>query len=182
MKDQSFLLTSRMRKLLTVSQIRAADKDFLEAKNKLSVDLMENAARAFVSVFCGLIPDKNQSVLVLCGTGNNGGDGLAIARLLQQTGYSSIRIMVIWGNKNSEDFLINLKRLESSPIALSFWDEDLIDITENVIIDAILGSGINRPIKGNLSTLINVINQMNKNVIAVDCPTGFRCEGEFSKD
>lgn len=180
-KIGGFFLISGMRKLITVAQMREADADCLKAKNLSSVGLMERAASAFLNVFSGLIPEKYQSILVLCGTGNNGGDGLAIARLLQCSGYSNIRVMIIrTGGKESADFLHNLVRLEETPIEFSYWDgEDLENISEDVIIDAILGSGINRPLNNDLLRLVRMINKTGKHLIAVDCPTGFPSDGEL---
>src|SRR5690554_3745955 len=129
-----------MRKLITVEQMREADSDCLKVKNISSIDLMEKAATAFINVFSGLIPEKYRSILVLCGTGNNGGDGLAIARLLQCMGYSCIRVVIIrTGKKESADFLHNLLRLKETPIDFNYWrGESLEEVTEDIIIDAIL--------------------------------------------
>src|SRR5690554_126847 len=171
-----------MRKLITVEQMREADADCLKVKNLSSISLMEKAATAFINVFSGLIPERYQSILVLCGTGNNGGDGLAIARLLQCNGYSCVRVIIIrTGGKESNDFLYNLMRLQETPIEFNYWDgEDLEEISEDIIIDAILGSGINRPLSNELLKLVEAINRNKKHLIAVDCPTGFRAEGELS--
>jgi len=171
-----------MRKLITVAQMREADVDCLEVKDISSISLMEKAAIAFTNVFSGLIPEKYQSILVLCGTGNNGGDGLAIARLLQCNGYSCIRVIIIrTGEKESPDFLHNLRRLKETPVEVTYWnDANLGEMTENVIIDAILGSGVNRPLSNDLLRLVETINKSEKYLIAVDCPTGFSCEGELS--
>jgi hydroxyethylthiazole kinase-like uncharacterized protein yjeF len=173
-----------MRKLITVTQIREADTDCLKMNNLSSISLMEGAANGFVNVFSGLIPEKYKSVLVLCGTGNNGGDGLAIARLLQCRGYSCIRVLIIQtGERESPDFLHNLKRLKETPIEFNYWnDEELEELSEDVVIDAILGSGVNRHLSNDLLMLVESINRSEKYVIAVDCPTGFRCDGEFHRN
>ena len=177
----SFFLISGMRKLITAAQMREADADCLKANSFSSVSLMEKAAIAFMNVFCGLIPEKYRAILVLCGTGNNGGDGLAIARLLQCNGYSCIRVLIVRTGKESADFLHNLRRLRETPIEVAYWDgEDLEGIAEHVIIDAVLGSGINRPLSNKLLNLVEAINRSEKYLIAVDCPTGFQCDGELS--
>lgn len=173
-----------MNKLLTALQMREADADYIKQSGAPSINLMENAAKAFVGVFCGLIPKRSQPILVVCGTGNNGGDGLAIARLLQCTGYSEIRVLIVaTGKDKSPDFLINLQQIESTPIVVrDFTDGDEKSIHEPVIIDAILGSGVNRPVVGRLKNIIDSINQLHKHVIAVDCPSGFVCEGELNEE
>lgn len=173
-----------MHKVISVQQMRQVDADCIVAKNIFSIELMERAARAFTGVFCGLIPEKTQSILILCGTGNNGGDGLAIARLLQCSGYSSVRVLIFaTGGKESSDFLINLQRLESTPVITSYFQAgDVPRISETILIDAILGSGVNRPLAGQLKQLVDELNHLQKHIVAVDCPTGFRCEGELNKE
>jgi len=179
-----FLLISIMRKLITGAQMLEADLDCLRANNITSIDLMEKAALAFSGVLCGLVPEKSQPILIVCGTGNNGGDGLAIARILQCTGYSCIRVLIVHtGSKESPDFLINLQRLRDTPVLVNYFnDGSSIDISENIIVDAILGSGVDRPIGGDLLRLVKAINQSQKRVIAVDCPSGFPSDGEFKED
>ncbi|MEO6850698.1 MAG: NAD(P)H-hydrate epimerase, partial [Mucilaginibacter sp.] len=73
--------------LLTSPQIREADAYTIAHEPIASIDLMERAAKAFVGWFINHFPDKKQSIAVYCGTGNNGGDGLAIARILNRHGY-----------------------------------------------------------------------------------------------
>src|SRR5690554_28882 len=111
-----------MRKLITVPQMRDADSDCLKTTNINSLDLMEKAAKAFTGVFCNLVPEKTQSILIICGTGNNGGDGLAVARILQCAGYSKVRVLIVsTGKSESSDFSSNLKRLDHSPVKVEYW-------------------------------------------------------------
>lgn len=164
-----------MKKILSASQIRLADKDYIEQVGHSSLELMENAARAFCSCFTQLIPDKDTEVLVLCGTGNNGGDGLAIARLLFQAGYTHIAVLVFKFSRHvSPDFEINLRALQTLPITISTLDqqEELPDISQDVLIDAILGSGLNRSVEMPLKAHFEAINRLGKRVIAVDMPSG----------
>lgn len=173
-----------MLNLITAAQMRDADLDCIESSRISSVDLMERAARAFVGVFCGLVSDKKKSILVLCGTGNNGGDGLAVARLLRDAEYSKVRVSVIPTAKNeSFDFLANLKFLERNPIRVDFLNEEgLRDPEEDIIVDALLGSGLDRPLSGTLKRIVELINKANKYVVAIDCPSGFSSEGKLSDD
>lgn len=176
-----------MRKIITASQIKMADKDCLESQNIESYELMDRAAAAFTGVFTGLVPDRDASIVVLCGTGNNGGDGLAISYLLDCDGYKKIEAVVLpTGSQPSHDFLYNLDRVKNSNISvrsldsvsLSCFESLDLDISESVIIDAILGIGISRPLKEGLGELVGEINQRCKRVVAVDIPTGFH-EGEL---
>ncbi len=73
--------------LLTSAQIREADAHTIAHEPISSVDLMERAAKSFVGWFVNHFPNKDRSITIYCGTGNNGGDGLAIARLLNDHRY-----------------------------------------------------------------------------------------------
>ena len=161
--------------------MRDADLDCIENNQISSIELMESAARAFVGVFCGLVSDKEKSILILCGTGNNGGDGLAVARLLSDGGYEKVRVLVIPTAKNeSFDFLANLEFLEQKAVSVVFFDENHpFEPDGDVIIDALLGSGLDRPLSGDLHRLVDFINKANKYVVAIDCPTGFSCDGQL---
>ena len=83
-----------MHKLLTASQTKEADNYTIKAKNISSTELMENAANAFVRAFMVEIPNFDTLISIYCGTGNNGGDGLAIARLLKEQGYERLNIKI----------------------------------------------------------------------------------------
>jgi NAD(P)H-hydrate epimerase len=173
-----------MRKILNAKQMRQVDTDTLERFEISSHDLMEQASLAFVGKFFDLIPDHEETILVVCGTGNNGGDGLAIARILQRSGYSNVSVLIFRVDKNeSPDFSLNLRLLENTPVRIVNWrGDDLPIINENIIIDALLGIGLNRPLDGDLLRLVNFINQLERHVIAVDMPTGMRSDGETKVD
>lgn len=175
-----------MLKLLTSSQIQDADKNSIENKFHISVDLMEEAANSFVAAFIGYIPNRNKSITVYCGSGNNGGDGLAIARLLLDEGYKNIQVKVAWFNKGcTDDFNINLDRLNETEILVEIFETintETFTETSDVIVDGLLGSGLNRPLSGDLEKLVKLINSLNRKVISIDIPTGLRAEGVLSKD
>lgn len=173
-----------MQKILNSEQMHQLDAVTLKKLGISSHVLMERASYAFVGIFCDLIPNKDEPLLVLCGTGNNGGDGLAIARILQYSGYSRISVLIVrFGRRESPDFSINLRLLEKMPIHVTNWKGgELPVINENVIIDALLGIGLNRPIDGDLLRLTNFINQLKKHVIAVDIPTGMPSEGAMKPE
>ena len=98
--------------LLTSSQIRQADAYTIAHEPIASIDLMERASRAFVGWFVNHFTDKRKSIAVYCGTGNNGGDGLAIARMLNEHGYQNINVKIArFSSKTSDDFNTNFDRL-----------------------------------------------------------------------
>src|SRR5277367_2771787 len=105
--------------LLTTPQIREADAYTIANEPIASIDLMERASKAFVGWFINHFPDKNQAISVYCGTGNNGGDGLAIARILYDHQYKNLDIKVArFSGKSTDDFNINLKRVKEAGIQL----------------------------------------------------------------
>ncbi len=170
--------------LLTAQQIREADAYTIANQQVSSIDLMERASKAFISWFVNCYPDKNQSISIYCGTGNNGGDGLAIARLLSALTYKVNVKIVHYKDGGSADFKANLKRLIETridPVILQPGED--IPVEESpIIIDALLGSGLNKPLTGDYKKLVEYINSLQKIVVAVDVPTGFFIEGQVNPD
>src|SRR5690606_25393461 len=109
-----------MKTIITAAQTQEADRYTIETTPIASIDLMENASLAFVSVFMQLFPDKSTHVLICCGTGNNGGDGLAIARLLQEHSYDAVAVWVArFGGSESDEFATIISRLYNTPILIT---------------------------------------------------------------
>jgi len=174
-----------MQNLLTASQMHDADFYTIQHQKISSTNLMENAARAFVKVFLKEVLNKKLKISIFCGQGNNGGDGLAIARLLAKENYKNLTVYLInFPDKHSDDYTHNLKKLQQTKIpiiAITKLDE-LKNVTHNVIIDAVLGSGLNKPLQGNYLGLAQLMNNLNAKIIAVDVPTGFNTECEIQTD
>src|SRR5690606_13718182 len=119
-----FLLNWVMIKLIDVSQMKLAERDCMKMKGIESAELMEAAAKAFTGIFCCLVPEKSTTILILCGAGNNGGDGLAIARLLQYAGYSDIEVNIVPTSKpGTDEFGINLRRLSKTPVVVKYLSD-----------------------------------------------------------
>ena len=166
--------------LLTSPQIREADAYTIANEPITSINLMERAAKAFVGWFVNHFPDKNQAVSIYCGTGNNGGDGLAIARMLYGHHYRAINVKITrFSDKASDDFNVNLKRLQKLPLIEIKSGDDLPTEESPVIIDAMLGSGLNKPLSGDYKRVVQYLNSLEKTVVAVDIPTGFFAEGKI---
>jgi len=169
--------------LLTSAQMRHADQFTIANKPIASIDLMEKAARAFVQCFIRDEFDASKSIAIFCGKGNNGGDGLAIAHLLLVNGYDNVKVYIVnFSTKQTDDFAINLQRLDESRCKKAIINQpgDLKHIKPDLIIDAILGSGLNKPLTGDYAELAYAINKLNKKVYAVDVPTGFFAEGKLT--
>lgn len=141
-----------------------------------SIILMENAA---LKVLKNIDLDKIDSFTIVCGVGNNGGDGLAIARHLILEG-KTVDLFII-GNldKKTKDFDINLNILSNLGINFTHItkDEDLnklkcsLNISE-LAIDSIFGIGLTREVEGLFRKTIDIINKYSKNVLSVDIPSG----------
>jgi NAD(P)H-hydrate epimerase len=177
-KDTCFnfskIFKSILLKIFSVSQIK--DWDLYTIKNEpvISIDLMERAATA---CFTWIIKtfERNISFKIFCGTGNNGGDGLAIARLLSSKKYDVSVFILKNKNSGSPDFETNLKRLKKTAAEISFLENDnafpLLS-KDDVIIDAIFGTGLNKKPTGFVATLVSYINQNSSNVVSIDVPSG----------
>lgn len=166
-------LSLSMVPILTAEQVRSADRHTIENEPILSIDLMERASQAFVSRFVKMI-SENHRIKVFCGTGNNGGDGLAVARILRRKGFS-VEIYIIGNpNRGSLDFSKNLERLDSPNRFIHIEDEKdfpLID-DRDILIDAIFGSGLSRPVDGLHGLLIQHLNHAAAKIISVDTASG----------
>ena len=136
-------------KILQKSQIQEADRQTILMEPIASEELMERSAKACFKWICQHY-DTDQKFSLLCGTGNNGGDGLALYRMLNEKKYSCTLFEYSLGNKPTDDYVRNKLKIGSKKInALNL--ESLSIIQKNdIIIDALLGTGLNRPVKGTL--------------------------------
>lgn len=169
-----------MQNLLTSSQMRDADAHTISSQAITSLELMEAASIAFVKEFKLVVSDKHIPVSIYCGTGNNGGDGLAIARLLKEDGFENITVVIArFFEKSTADFEANLERVKLAGISLTEVSEisQLPEEKPEIIIDGLLGSGLSKPVEGKLTKLIDYINALRKKIISIDVPSGFPCEG-----
>lgn len=166
-------------KILNREQIQEADRQTITREPVASIDLMERAASAFTKTFKDTF-SATKPVYIICGHGNNGGDGLAIGRLLAQSGYTVHIGVVGSSSKPSEDFNHNWNRLSPGEIAsiqqLESADELPALSSDSVMIDAMLGSGLDRPLKGLIANMVKALNACSAPIVAVDIPTGIYCD------
>lgn len=167
-------------KILTVDKIREADAFTIEHEPIDSIDLMERAASKVYEWFIKRCKSKEVVVKIFCGVGNNGGDGLALARMLYFTDIIPQVFMVRVSDKMSCDCECNFNRLKEEtevPMYDIFSEDDFPQIYDNeIVIDAIFGSGLNRKIDGFASELIKHLNDNNSIRIAIDIPSGLFAE------
>ena len=177
-------------KILSVDKIREADAYTIENEPIDSIDLMERAASKVYEWFMKRCKTKEVNVRIFCGVGNNGGDGLALARMLYFTGIIPEVFIVRVSDKMSRDCEINFTRLKDCrdvtlvaseseiPMYEIFSEDDFPIIKDNeIVIDAIFGSGLNRNVEGFTAELISHLNNNNAIRIAIDIPSGLFADG-----
>ena len=162
-------------KILSIDNVREADNYTIKNEPIKSIDLMERASKQLFYWIKKRLK-KSSSIIVFAGPGNNGGDGLALARMLSKASYKVEVKIIKFTDKFSDDFNFNLKRLqEIKEITCEEIDDvkKLSDLNPDaVIIDAIFGSGLSRPVKGLAADVIHFINKHTGVTIAIDVPSG----------
>ena len=167
-------------KILTGGQFRELDLYTIEHEPIASIDLMERASRAVADEILNRWPDDAGRVIVFAGPGGNGGDGLAVARLLAEAGRLVIAYLFNVKGKLNPDCETNRERLKEIEGAT------LIEITseltfpdlypDDLIIDALFGTGLSKPLSGGFAMVVKRINQSRATVVSIDVPSGLMCE------
>jgi ADP-dependent NAD(P)H-hydrate dehydratase / NAD(P)H-hydrate epimerase len=160
--------------IFDTAHIRAWDEYTISNEPVASKDLMERAAKA---CFDWLMMNnyKQRAFSIYCSKGNNGGDGLALARMLSNTGHRVSVFILEFGYMGTNDFQQNLARLHETEANISFisTETNIHKVEEkDVVIDAILGSGLNRALDGLTAALVKHLNKSGNEIIAIDIPTG----------
>lgn len=174
-------------KILTAEQIRALDRFTIENEPVSSFDLMERAA---ISVLNAFPKGKNwdlRPVYYFCGKGNNGGDGLAMARIQSEKEEREITVVVLEHMEHgSVDFGKNLYHLQGEcSVEILHIDvaEELPEIPEDaIVVDSILGSGLSRPLDGFLADVVHRLNQLENFKLSIDLPSGLFSEDNSKND
>lgn len=167
-------------KIFTSTQIHELDKYTIEHEPISSLDLMERAAQALTQAITTTWP-ATMRVVVFAGPGNNGGDALAVARLLAGQDYQvSVYLFNISGQL-SADCTANKKRLEEVRRIREFVEVtqefDPPRLEENMlVIDGLFGSGINKPLAGGFASLVKYINASPAKIVSIDIPSGLMTE------
>ncbi|MBK7289404.1 MAG: NAD(P)H-hydrate dehydratase [Chitinophagaceae bacterium] len=162
-------------KILSTSAIRQWDEYTIQHEPISSIDLMERAALRCTEWLVQQYPAAT-SFGIFCGKGNNGGDGLAIARMLIGRNYAVTVHILEFGHLGTDDFQTNLTRLHHLPAADIHFiqsEQHLHPIPDGqIIIDAILGAGINREVEGITASLIDHMNSSGAEIVSIDIPSG----------
>ena len=167
-----------MYRVCTAEQMRNADKVSIEKAGIPGIVLMENAARGCVDRLLEDFPDINQkSVACFCGRGNNGGDGLAIARLLSRRG-CKVTVFLTHGDSFKGDALINREIINYMNCRICHVPENISDVVHSfdIIVDAIFGTGMYGVVDDETFSLISAINESGKYILSVDIPSGISAD------
>jgi NAD(P)H-hydrate epimerase len=172
-------------KIFTTGQIKRIDELTVINEPVTSVDLMERAAgqllRWYVSNF-----DRSRKIFVFTGPGNNGGDGLVLARLLSLNMFNTEVFHVGISDRNSDDWSWNYRRLKDETQVvfnvIEKSDHFPFVSSDDIIIDAIFGTGLSRPVTGLAGEVIRKINNLDCTVISVDIPSGLFGEDNSGND
>lgn len=166
--------------LLSAEQLREADRRTIAEEPVASVDLMERAAAACTEQLLARFPPEVPFV-VLAGLGNNGGDGLAIARRLSAQGRMARVLVLLHRPTGSPDFLLQRERTRAAgvPIEELKDGQDLPELAGNeVVIDALFGTGLDRPLTGWTALIVRSLNAQPNPIVAIDLPSGLLADGE----
>lgn len=175
-------------KILSSDLIQKADAFTIKNEPIKSIDLMERAAtkcfdwiyeQAPALFLPKIVEESNWVFNVLCGNGNNGGDGLVIARQLIRNGYEVNIFVISVSDKASADFTTNIEKLGKHKSKVNYIksNKDIpILQDDHLIIDAIFGIGLSRPVEGVAADVIHRINESGSKVISIDMPSGLFAE------
>lgn len=165
------------------TQIKAWDGYTIMHEPISSIDLMERAAGKLYDWFKTHYPFRENFVF-FCGTGNNGGDGLALARMFHQNG-KAVRVFLCDDNALSPDCQVNLSRLQET----GYFPEILSGVTEMpeiaadaLVVDALFGTGLTRPLEESMAGMVRFINELPNTVVSIDLPSGLPADTLAAND
>lgn len=168
--------------LLSREQVRQFDRIAIEEFGIESLVLMENAARGATDVLCELASET--SAVILCGPGNNGGDGLVMTRHLHLRGWKTKVILLTDRQKITQDSTANLRILAQTSVPIVDGSEFSGNELENQlqgfawIVDAMLGTGAKPPLRPPLDEFVAIANRQPCRRMAVDIPSGLDCDSD----
>jgi NAD(P)H-hydrate epimerase len=173
-----------MKKLFETVKIKEIDQYTIENEPVSSIDLVERAANVFVNEFIKKFSSRQSRIFVFAGQGNNGSDALAIARLLIEKGYNIYTYLINPQKRLSPDCEINKLRLQQTGNkqfieVISSFEAPSIE-QQDIVIDGLFGTGLNRPLEGGFAKIVEYINLSDATIISIDIPSGLF--GEDNKD
>ncbi len=172
-----------MMKIVTAAQMQALDRRTIEVAKVPAITLMERAGAGVAAHLETLVePLRGKTICVVCGKGNNGGDGLVAARLLRQRGAKVMALLMTPSSELSRDANVMYRRFSkiagSSAVRTPSPTNHLRKYlaASDVVIDALLGTGLSSPVSGHYREAIELINESGRPVVAVDLPSGIHAD------
>lgn len=164
-----------MKGIVTAAEMKSYDSYTINEVGVPSMVLMERAAFSVVQRIESFLSAEKCKVCIACGVGNNGADGLAIARMIAEKGCEAF--VYVFGNldKKTQEFCLQQKILENYPVQI-FFNEEIEDKSYHIIVDAIFGVGLTRNVEGIFAQAIHQLNSMSGLKVAVDIPSGISAD------
>ncbi len=162
-------------KILTGKQIREADRATIEREPVSSLDLMERASEE-IARWIGENVEPEHRLVFCCGKGNNGGDGLAVARMLHNAGFDCVVFFGADYNNVSPEMHANIERLPEGVEVYDITAEQPEIEPDAVIVDALLGTGVEGDVRGPMHDIILWMNGLPNRIISIDMPSGMAAE------
>ena len=172
---------------LSREEVRELDRRAIEGFGVPGIVLMENAGRDCAELLMKLNPEKKPAA-ILCGPGNNGGDGFVIARHLDNHGWPVNVHVVAKHNRTAGDADVNFDILYTSGIQFDQYHPDNFELAHQSlfrrrgfesaawIVDAMFGTGLDRPLTAPFDWFVEVVNASGKSLLAIDIPSGLDCD------
>jgi NAD(P)H-hydrate epimerase len=171
--------------ILSAEQLRQTDAHTIATEPIASIDLMERAALRCANRLMESL-ELDVPIVVLAGMGNNGGDGLAMARILKKAGQRDVRVVVPgYKAEGSPDFTTNLARLKEERVLADVLKEDEPLPTfdpKALVVDALFGTGLQKPLTGWLKDLVGQLNNRPNKVLSIDLPSGLFADSNQAND
>ncbi len=167
-----------MKYAVTGTQMKQIDGDTIQRIGIPSVVLMERAALAVADAVCA-VADRGGSVLIACGTGNNGADGIAAGRILTERGWEVTILLAGNPERATKEHQMQQMIAENLGLNLIFCGGENLSWMEksyDVLVDALFGIGLTRPIEGSYRTLMEQLSGLSGKVVAVDIPSGIHAD------
>lgn len=167
-------------KLYDAAQLKARDLFTTKKLGITSFELMTKASKALSKEIVKLVPNQDMPIHIFCGNGNNGGDGMLIAKQLRN---EFMNVTVYECAVSAEDSIdYGLAEQEAKSVSnINFVplkkEKDFPSLTKGIVIDALLGSGINRALEGNVKDIVAKINQCGLTIVSIDLPSGMPVDG-----
>jgi NAD(P)H-hydrate epimerase len=163
---------------LTRQQVRQIDQRAVKQYHIPGIVLMENAARAVAATAWEMLQgDRDPQVLLLCGGGNNGGDGLAAARHLHNHAANVTVALTVDPLNYKGDALVNFQIVNAMGLRIIRANpKTIVNMRPALVVDAIFGTGLNQKPRHGFAELVDAVREMRAAVLAVDLPSGMDCD------